>query len=180
MKGIVITEYIEFVEDTFGFDIAQQMIEGAKLHNDGVYTSVGTYDSSELVKMVMNLSKHTKVEVPELLKAYGNHLFSRFASLYPHFFHDDLKIFDFIEQVDNYIHVEVRKLYPDAELPSVATIKREDDLIEIIYSSKRKFGDFAHGLLLGAVSYFKENITIQKEILVEDGSQVRFTLKRIT
>lgn len=178
MKGMVFTEYIEFVEDTFGFDMAQEMIDGADLPNEGVYTGVGTYDSGELVSMVVKLSELTGIEVPELLTVYGKHLFYRFAQLYPHFFHDGIKMFDFIDQIDNYIHVEVQKLYPDAELPSVATIKRESDSIEIVYSSKRKFGDFAHGLLLGALGFFKEDMTIEKEILVEDGSEVKFVLQR--
>lgn len=178
MKGMVFTEYIEFVEDTFGFDVAQEMIEGADLPNDGVYTGVGTYDSAELVSMVVKLSELTKIDVSELLTVYGKHLFVRFANLYPHFFHEGIKIFDFIDQIDNYIHVEVQKLYPDAELPSVATHKREANSMEIVYSSKRKFGDFAHGLLLGAVAFFKEDMTIEKEILVEDGSKVKFILQR--
>jgi hypothetical protein len=178
MKGMVFTEYIEFVEDTFGFDVAQEMIEGSGLSNDGVYTGVGTYDSSELVSMVMKLSELTKIEVSELLTVYGKHLFVRFADLYPHFFHEGIKIFDFIDQIDNYIHVEVQKLYPDAELPSVATIKREADSMEIVYTSKRKFGDFAHGLLLGAIAFFEEDMTIEKKLLVDDGSKVRFILQR--
>jgi len=175
---MVFTEFIEFVEDSFGFDVAQEMIDGADLPNEGVYTGVGTYNSDELVSMVVELSELTGIEVPELLTAYGKHLFFRFAQLYPHFFHDGVNIFDFINQIDNYIHIEVQKLYPDAELPSVATVKREADSIEIVYSSKRKFGDFAHGLLLGAIAFFNEEMTIERENLTEDGSKIKFILQR--
>lgn len=176
MKGMVFTEYIEFVEDTFGFDVTQDMIEGANLENDGAYTGVGTYNSSELVAMVVKLSELTKTDIPDLLIAYGKHLFIRFTKLYPHFFPDNITIFAFINKIDNYIHVEVQKLYPDAELPTVETVEMNEDKMEIIYSSNRKFGDFAHGLLLGAVEYFNEDISIKKELIYEDGSKVRFIL----
>ncbi len=178
MKGMVFTEYIEFVEDTFGFETAQDMIEGADLKNDGAYTGVGTYDSSELVAMVVKLSELTKTKIPDLLIAYGKHLFMRFTKLYPHFFPEEITIFSFINKIDNYIHVEVQKLYPDAELPTVETIAMSEDKMEIVYSSNRKFGDFAHGLLLGAVEFFNEDIGIEKELIFEDGSKVKFILSK--
>ena len=95
MKGIVFTEFIEFVEDSFGFDVSEDMIEGSNLSNDGVFTSVGTYDASDMVNMVVKLSELTNTEVPDLLIAYGKHLFSRFTEMFPHFFPDDITIFEF-------------------------------------------------------------------------------------
>lgn len=177
MKGIVFTEYIEFIEDTFGLDVAQKMIDNSNLANDGVYTSVGTYNYSELVTMVVKLSQLTNIEVPKLLKTYGEHLFSRFASMYPHFFPKGLAINDFFYQIDSYIHVEVKKLYPDAELPIVEVISNKNGTMEIMYTSSRKFGDFAFGLLSGAVSHFKQNIEITKSLVEQDGSKVKFILK---
>lgn len=178
MKGIVFTEYIEFVEDSFGFELAQEMIDSAELKSNGVYTAVGTYDVSEMTKMVDKLSVLTKISISELLISYGKHLFSRFASFYPHFFPEGIDIFSFISQVDKYIHVEVKKLYPDAELPSIETILKKDDNIEIVYASTRKLGDFAHGLLLGACDHFNEDIEIKKEVLISDGSKVKFSMYR--
>jgi hypothetical protein len=179
MKGIVFTEFIEFVEDRFGFEISEDMIMGANLKSDGIYTGIGTYPHSELVNMVIQLSKHTKIPISDLMTAYGQHLFTRFVLFYPQFFTKGIDIFNFIAKIDSYIHVEVQKLYPDAELPSVQVIDQSKDSIEIIYSSKRKFGDFAHGLLIGASDYFKENIEITKEDLVSDKSEIRFLLRRI-
>lgn len=175
---MVFTEFIEFVEDAYGFEIAQEMIDNSNLSNDAVFTSVGTYDSAEFVTMVIKLSAIVNVGVSDLLIVYGKHLFIRFSILYPHFFPDNITFFDFISKIDNYIHVEVKKLYPDAELPNVTTVVKEDDMIEIIYCSRRKFGDFAHGLLLGAVSFFDEDIDISKQKLEDDGSKVKFVLKR--
>ena len=178
MKGIVFTEFIEFVEDSFGFEVSEDMIEGAELANDGVFTSVGTYDASEMVKMVLKLSELTKTDVPELLIAYGKHLFTRFTDMFPHFFPDDITIFDFLSKIDDYIHVEVKKLYPDAELPVIKTISKGDDKMVIEYHSSRKLSDFAKGLLLGAIDHFNENVEVVKMPVNEDGTVVKFVMTK--
>lgn len=179
MKGIVFTEFIEFVEDSFGFDISEDMIEGSNLSNDGVFTSVGTYEASDMVNMVVKLSELTNTEVPDLLIAYGKHLFSRFTEMFPHFFPDDITIFEFLSKIDDYIHVEVKKLYPDAELPTINTLSQGSNRMVIEYHSSRKFGDFAHGLLLGASDYFNESLTIEKFTIKDDGSIIKFVLEKI-
>lgn len=179
MKGMVFTEFIEFVEDTYGFNFSNQMIEKANLPSKGVYTAVGTYSYSEFVSMVVQLSNLTNVEVPQLLINYGKHLFFRFIDLYPQFLKKDDSFFDFISKIDGYIHVEVQKLYPDAELPSIEILNKTSDSIELIYSSNRKFSDFAEGLLSGAAEYFNENVEIDKELILADGSKVKFLLRII-
>ena len=50
MKGVVFTEYVEFIEETFGFDVVDDMIEKAGV--SGVYTQAGNYEFDELFKMV--------------------------------------------------------------------------------------------------------------------------------
>ncbi|PLX12495.1 MAG: hypothetical protein C0598_05785 [Marinilabiliales bacterium] len=176
MKGIVFTEFIEYVEDKHGFDVTQNMIDGSGLSNEGVFTSVGTYDASEFVSMVTKLSELTNNNISSILNDYGKYLFKIFSKLYPHFFPSNITIFDFISKIDSYIHVEVKKLYPDAELPKMTTLEKNENMMIMKYSSARKFSDFAHGLLLGAVDFFNENIEIQSELISNDGSEVKFTL----
>ncbi|MEO0814052.1 MAG: heme NO-binding domain-containing protein, partial [Myxococcota bacterium] len=44
MKGIVFTEFLEMVEDRFGFEAVDRLVTASGSDNDGVYTAVGTYD----------------------------------------------------------------------------------------------------------------------------------------
>src|SRR6266404_5027935 len=117
MKGIVFREFIDFVEQRFSFDTADNIIASADLATGGAYTSVGTYDHREIVALVGHLSAATKISVPDLLRTFGQHLFHRFAVLYPSQFEECASTFAFLGVLDNKIHVEVKKLYPDAELP---------------------------------------------------------------
>lgn len=181
MKGMVFTEFLEMVEDKFGLEVADRIINDSHLPSRGVYTAVGTYPHSEMYTLVGNLSKVSGISVPDLLKVYGEHLFTRFAVGYARFFEGINSTFDFLSQIENYIHVEVLKLYPDAELPRFEVSSHTPEKLELIYTSERKLSDFAFGLISGCLKHFREEdrITLNMKMLKEDGSVVMFILQRI-
>ena len=57
MKGVIFTEFLGFIEQSFGLPMADHLITATKPESGGAYTSVGTYDSGELVAMVVELGK---------------------------------------------------------------------------------------------------------------------------
>ena len=127
MKGMVFTEFIELVEDNFGFETSDYIITESNLKSNGVYTSVGTYDFHEMVSLLINLEKKTEIPINQLLETFGSHLFFRFVSLFPQFIDKEKSFYDFVSEIDNYIHIEVKKLYPDAELPDFEIIEKVID-----------------------------------------------------
>ncbi|MFK7801788.1 MAG: heme NO-binding domain-containing protein [Anaerolineae bacterium] len=171
MKGLVFTEFLEMVEDLFGDDVADNIIEASDLPSGGAYTAVGTYDHGEIVQLVTHLSTETGMSIPDLLKAYGKHLFGRFSAGYQHFFADVATLFDFLKSIHGYIHVEVHKLYPDAELPHIACEQISADQLSVVYRSDRPFADFAEGLLLGAVDHFAEPVNLERIKTPEDSAK---------
>ncbi len=105
-------------------------------------------------------------------------LFSRFNINYPQLFEGVHTTFKFQERIDGYVHVEVRKLYLDAELPrSEYPISTEDQLV-MIYISTRPFANLADGLITGCIEHFGEKIDIQRENLAENGTSARFTVAK--
>ena len=78
MKGVVFTEFVEFVIDQMGDSVADEMFEVANLPSGGAYTAVGYYDHRELIDLVAALSGLTKRPAPDLIRAFGRHLFTRF------------------------------------------------------------------------------------------------------
>ncbi|MEW6544506.1 MAG: heme NO-binding domain-containing protein [Nitrospirota bacterium] len=179
MKGIVFTEFLGMVEDRFGGETVERIIEEAALPSGAAYTAVGTYDHQELVRLAGRLSAAVKVGVPELVQAFGEHLFGRFVQAYPHFFKGVDSAFAFLAAIEDHIHVDVRKLYPDAELPTFVCTTLGPDRMEMTYRSKRPFGDLAEGLIRGCIKHFGERIAVQRETLPgESGTAIRFTLTR--
>ena len=81
-----------------------------------------------------------------------------------------------MDSINDYIHVEVRKLYPDAELPHFATLHRDEHEMILEYTSSRRMGDLAYGLIEGCLKQFGETANIEPEALREDGSKVLFTI----
>lgn len=176
MKGIVFTEFIGLMETKFGVDVAEQVIMDANLPSGGAYTSVGTYSHDEIVALVVTLSKKTRLEIPDLIQAFGTHLLKRFTILFPDFFSELPEVTAFLAKVDDYIHGEVRKLYPDATLPQLDTSFKDNGDLELLYKSDRMMGDLAEGLIVGAIDHFGQTHTYQREDLEQDGGAqcVRF------
>lgn len=179
MKGIVFTEFLEMVEDKFSEDMVDDIIDDADLESGGVYTAVGTYPHSEIVDLVVALSQHSGIDVPVLIKTFGHHLFGRFTELYPNFFPEGQNAFVFLESIENYIHVEVKKLYPDAELPTFDTHQDGDNTLVMLYQSKHPFATLAEGLIEGCLQHFDESATVTARDLSEGaGTKVEFRIER--
>lgn len=176
MKGIVFTEFLEMVEAKFSPDVADEIIETTELPSGGAYSAVGTYDHGEMVALVTRLAELRETTVPDLMKAFGAHLFSRFTEGYPQFFEGKSTTFDFLAGVEGYIHVEVRKLYPDAELPTFET-SLDGDVLTMTYRSPRRLGDLAEGLIEGCGAHFGESLTIEREEVSGDGQEVKFVIR---
>jgi hypothetical protein len=87
-------------------------------------------------------------------------------------------MFSFLEKVDAYIHLEVLKIYPDAELPTLNCARIDQGCLELSYRSNRPFVELAHGLLLGCIDHFAEPMELVCEFGPQEGSGARFLLKR--
>lgn len=171
MKGIVFTEFLELVETKFGIKTVQDIIDTCNLKTGGVYTSVGTYDHKEMFQMVGKLSELKDIPVPELLQIYGAFFFQVLSKSYPQFM-DKSDLFTFLESIDRYIHPEVLKLYPDAELPKFTATQTSTNEMSLIYESSRKMSDFAIGLIKGAAEYYNRRIKIDAEKIENEGKKV--------
>lgn len=175
MKGIVFTEFIDMVDEQFGPEVTEEILTAAGMPHGGAYTAVGTYDHQELLDMVGHLSRILGVPAGELVKAYGQHLFGALVRGHGQLLANIHCSLDLLERVEDYVHVEVRKLYPEAELPHFTCRRLAPRQMEMVYQSSRPFGDLAEGLILGCARHFGEQVTVQRENLaVAGGPKIRF------
>ena len=70
--------------------------------------------------------------------------------------------------MDDIIHPEVRKVYPDAEVPGFATVAVDGGL-RVTYTSRRALCALADGLIVGAASWFGADLTVVHECCVHHG-----------
>ena len=179
MKGIVFTELLDMVESLFGTNMVDDTLDQCELESGGAYTTVGTYDHKEILQILGALSEQTGLPVSDLVYKYGYHLFFRFNEIMPDFFKEPQSAFDFLESVHDYIHVEVKKLYPDAKLPNFETTRNGNTTLTMVYKSRCPFADLAEGLINGCVDFYKETINITSADNNKKGEYSRiFTLMR--
>lgn len=169
------------VESRYSIETADGIITAANLSSAGAYTSVGTYPHQEMVDLVTQLSARTGVGVPDLLNDFGRHLFKRFSVIHPEFIKTQSSAFELLRRLDGHIHVEVRKLYIDAELPSFDYEEISDGEMVFIYRSSRRLADFAHGLIQGCVEHFGQSMQVERTDLPDEGDEAhtRFMLRQV-
>jgi len=160
MKGIVFTEFFEMVEEKLGFEVVDKLLEQTELSTGGAYTSVGTYDHKELLALVGNLHRLTDTPVNDLLVTYGHYLFPKLSTIAPETVSQFSNCFELLASVDSIIHVEVQKLYPDAELPKFNLIRQDEQELLITYTSCRPFAYLAKGLIMGCAQHYGEQVSV--------------------
>ncbi len=176
MKGIVFAEFLEMVEANYGLTTVDAIIENSDLPSGGAYTAVGTYEFSEMLQLVSQLSVVTSIPPNDLLYSFGQYLFEGLAKAHPEVVRSYKNPLSLLYSIEDHIHVQVKKLYPDAELPSFKILERTEDSLTMIYSSSRGLYALAHGLIKKTFEHFQKNVEVDMKLLNEQGTEVRFTV----
>ncbi|OAN11410.1 guanylate cyclase [Photobacterium jeanii] len=174
MKGIIFTEFLDIVESAFGMEVCQQMLDEA--FDEGSYTAVGSYDHKDLVKLIITLSKITSVPAEDLQEVYGKAVFTRLLESLPIPVDGQTSTFTFIKKVEEHIHIEVKKLYPDATPPRFEFISETESQMVMDYRSARCMSHVCLGLIKGCAEHFNQTIEVEMEPIVNDQSHVRFNI----
>jgi hypothetical protein len=167
MKGIIFTELLAMAEDSFGEAAVDDVIERANLPSGGAYSTVGNYPCAELFALIGGFAAHSGASAEALQRLFGHWMMQSFATHYPGFFEGRSGSLDMLEAIENDIHVEVRKLYPDADLPSFETRRDGDHGLDMIYRSSRPLADFCHGLIEACADHFGETARVSRRDLGE-------------
>lgn len=161
MKGIIFVELLKMAEDLLGEDRVDAAIEGAALPSGGAYTSVGNYPCAELTALVQGFSAESGLPPAELQRVFGHWMMRAFATHYPEFFRTNPDALGMLQSIEAEIHVEVRKLYPDSELPRFDARRTAPDRLELDYTSPRPLAPFCHGLIEGCLAHYGTTADIQ-------------------
>lgn len=178
MKGLVFTTFYEFCETYYGEEVLDEVITRSNVPCGGAYTSVGTYPFSEMVALVTALSSLSRVSLPRVLEAFGKHCFVRWISYSPEFF-TGRDLFDVLSGIDHFHEHEVRKLYPDAELPTFQVTARDASHLQLRYRSCKPLADLAVGVIRGAADHLATPIAIHQQADCDAvGAHIRFDITR--
>lgn len=161
MLGIVFTSLIDMLEEKHSPEFADDIIIEAALENDGAYTAVGYYPFTEMQRLLTVLTQKTGKSTNQLLYDFGYYLFGKLTVVHGDVIASTNNILDMLSQLDSDIHVQVKKLYPDADLPRFTVLSRTDNAMRLQYYSERELYALAEGLMDAAASHF--DCTLERE-----------------
>jgi predicted hydrocarbon binding protein len=171
MQGSIFTSFSEMVIEKMGMSVWNGLLEKVKPSSEGVYTNGIQYDDSEIMAYVSELSSITQVDMPTLVRTFGEylfiHLFNNSPANVAHI--DNLK--DFLTCIDGVIHKEVKRVHPEAYLPSFKYDETPEGDLIMFYKSKRKLCHLSEGLITGAANHFQQSISIMHPECMHDGAE---------
>jgi hypothetical protein len=161
MKGIIFNLFEEVVVAEHGDEAWEDMLEQAE--TEGAYTAVGSYPDREFISLLEAIPSSAGQSADELLRWFGTKAIPLLAGRYPVFFEGHSSTRSFLLTLNNIIHPEVRKLYPDADVPvfDFDTPSTNGTLV-VGYRSRRKLCSLAEGFIHGAAAHFNERVTIEQ------------------
>ena len=177
MKGFIFTNFLEFIETTHGLEMVDEMITNCNLPSEGIYSSFSSYDFNELVSLLTYVSKKTDVNSEILLEKFGIFVFPYLIGKHSYIIDNYDNAIDLIGGIENHIHIEVKKLYNDADLPTFRVVEKTKKKLSIIYNSSKGLTYFAIGLIKETLNHFKVNgtVNIDKSFGTENG--VKFNIE---
>lgn len=168
MKGVVFNYLTEMVEEVFGLETWDKILQQSG--SDGIYVATETYSDEELMRLVTAAHELSGIPVNDLVRKFGEYTLPKFQQSNPQFFGEDMTLKSFLLTVDRIIHVEVRKLHPDAMLPQFDYKDESDNELTMYYNSPRKLCYLAEGLIAGAATHFNTKYTLDHKDCMHNGA----------
>ncbi len=172
MKGVLFNILEALIRERFGDEML------ATVHADTEFISAAppflgpdSYPDEDLFTMLGVLSEKTSVSVHDLLFEFGKSMFPILARTYPAFLEGHDKPLEFLSQVNEVIHMEVRKILKDSSPPEITLGEVMGGQTRIHYRSKRNLCRLVEGLLVGVAKHFGKKVVYQQEQCVHEGAK---------
>jgi hypothetical protein len=168
IKGIIFNLLEQVVVDEHGDDAWDDTLERAGV--GGAYTAVGSYSDAEFLQLLAALPTADDVPSEPQLRWFGAKAFPLLAQRYPAFFVGHDSTVPFLLTLNDIIHPEVRKLYPDADVPVFDFTKEGEHTLVVGYRSARRLCYLAEGFIDGAAAHFHQRVSIEQRQCMHEGA----------
>jgi len=176
MKGFIFTNFLDFVEKSNGLDMVDQMLGESDLASEGVYSAFNSYEFEELATLLTYVSNKTDIAPQVLLEAFGRFVFPYLIGKHSYIVEKYSNALDLLAGIESHIHIEVKKLYEDAELPTFSVAEKTQNSLTLIYSSSRGLTYFAIGLMRETLDFFKVKGEITMKENYNNNGSIKFDI----
>ncbi len=169
MKGIIFNIFEAFVCQHFGENAYEVLLDSCLLQTREPFIGPGTYADADLIEFITKASLQFNIPTPELLRTFGRFVLPRFAKKMPTLLENHTAK-SFLLSVQDIVHVEVHKLYPEAVTPVFHYEDPASNRLLIHYHSPRCLCHLMEGLLDGVGHHFSTNIEQSQLQCMHDGA----------
>lgn len=167
MKGIVFTLLEDLVRRDHGDATWDALLQAAGL--SGAYTTLGNYPDADLYRLVGAASQALGADANDVVRWFGREALPLLAAHAPQFFRPHADTRAFVLTLNDIIHLEVRKLYPGADVPDFDFDTSVPGRLRLTYRSHRRLCAFAEGLIEGAARHYGERVEIAQPACMHRG-----------
>jgi hypothetical protein len=162
MKGVVFNLLEAFICEGWDAATYEAILAACSLQTKEPFVGPGTYPDSDLFLIAGQAAETLGLPLPAALRAFGRYLFPRLAEQVLPLVKSHADARSFLKSVEDVIHVEVRKLMPQAITPSFHYREPDARHLVIEYRSARKLCALMEGLLDGTADFFATTIGQQQ------------------
>lgn len=179
MKGVIFCLLKKMIVTRVGPQAWQALVDRTPLATpDAAYVGPATYPDADLYALVGTASAMTGQPIGELLAAFGRFILPDLVRVSPLFVPPGTTARSFLRSVDRVIHVEVRKLHPEVNLPYFAYEEPAPDRLVMLYRSPRMLCSLVTGFIAGTGDHFGVDIAQAHTQCMRDGHHAcRFELQ---
>lgn len=174
MKGIIFTTFEQFVSDSFGPEVYEDILDETELQTTEPFVGPGTYPPGDLMALVGTTIAKLGISLDDALAAFGSYSFPKLASGVPQLMEELDSAQEFFLSLESVIHTEVRKLDPEAN-PARFTIE-ETSASTLLMHYESPLGLFAlvSGFIDGVAAWYEQ--PVEHELVSTDGTNATFAL----
>jgi len=172
MKGEIFNLLEAFIVERFGDVAFERILERArgKLTTRETFVGPGTYPDQDFMTLFMAATREAGISAGVAQFEFGRFCFPRLMNKLPKDMIDRAaSARDLLKSIHAVIHVEVRKIYRDAEPPNFTYAEPDEKTLVMTYRSRRGLFDLVEGLMTGCGEHYDCPIRIARRVLPSEG-----------
>lgn len=174
MKGVIFNTFEDFISDTFGAEVYEDILDATELETAEPIIGPGTYPASDLMALVSTAIAQLDISLETALVEFGKYSFPKLAQSVPQLMAQLTDAESFFVGLERVIHTEVRKLDAEAN-PARFTTTDTDDGLLLHYTSSLGLFSLVDGFVDGVAAWYDE--PIEHTMLSSEGTDATFLLK---
>ena len=169
MKGTLFQLLSDYVEHQHSLPLLNKLLADVPYASQGHYLNLLDYPDDEYIYLIDKISGLVNLKTHEFLVEFGQYCIPHLMEKYPHYFQYDT-INEFLKNTQKHIYQEMEKNLNFSPKMNLIYQPVSNQKSTLQYSSSRKLCFLFEGILLGAIRFFNEDISITHKKCVHKGN----------